>query len=108
VRRLSFASRDVLGEPHPGLGQGEPQRLVPVAIGSARHRYALLGMPPVMVVSPHFKSPTYALPRGIRRVQCGAEAIPPWPNAGVARSEYGDATQLFRRRNSRDKMSGSL
>ena len=59
-----FGSRDVLSEPYPGLRQGEPQGLVSVALGSACHRYALLGELPMIVVGPHFTSPTYAILRG--------------------------------------------
>ena len=61
VRRLCSGARHVLGETHPRLGLGEPQGLVFVAVGRARHGYALLGEFSMIFVGPHFTSPTYAI-----------------------------------------------
>jgi hypothetical protein len=61
IRRFRFSARHVFGEAHPRLRQCEPKGLVFVAVRSAGHCYALFGEPSVIVVDPHFTSPTYAI-----------------------------------------------
>src|SRR6202166_1803746 len=39
--RALFHARDMLGQAHPGLRQGQPQRLVALGVGQPRHRHTL-------------------------------------------------------------------
>ncbi len=48
MRGVHLGLRDMFGEPHPRLGQGEPKRLVAVILGETGHRDALFRAPAVI------------------------------------------------------------
>jgi hypothetical protein len=42
---------DVVGEPHPRLRQRQPKHFIALVVGGAGHRYAFLGMSPMVSAS---------------------------------------------------------
>jgi hypothetical protein len=58
----SSGARDVVGEPHPRLRQGQPKRFVVLVIRSAGHGHTFFRVPPMVAASMFLNDPHFEIP----------------------------------------------